>query len=123
VNRWALKRISPSGIEEGISLPPKGYDSFASEKADRSGNFAFSRDLGVEDRYQARIKDVLPQLQAELKDMPLGSEEEYRELIRAYYGCFSQLATFPLNPDLLIANLFDIEERTLEGSSEHFFIR
>lgn len=122
VNRWALKRISPSGIEEGVSIPPQGYDSFAGERADRSGNFAFSRDLGVEDRYQARIKDVLPQLKEELKDMPLGSEEEYRELIQAYYGCFSQLATFPLNPDSLIANLFDIEERTLEGSSEQVIL-
>jgi hypothetical protein len=122
VNRWALKRISPSGLEERVIAPPSRYDSFAGEKADLPSRYRFSSDLGVEDRYESRIKGPLREIQEAMKNMPLGTEEEYRQLVLDYSGSFSQFGNYQLNPDLLMANLFDVEERTISNVSQQVIL-
>ena len=118
VNRWALKRVVPSMIHEGLSAPPRGYDSFSGETVNRPSSFAFFRDLEVEDRYQTRIKDPLQELRKALQNMPLASEPEYRDLVREYFDAFSQFDHFQFDPAPMVANLFDLEERALEDTSE-----
>ncbi|MBU6153776.1 MAG: hypothetical protein KGP28_05695 [Bdellovibrionales bacterium] len=113
VNRWALSRITHGGIPEGVSLPPRAYDTFAGDQADRPMNFQFSRDLGVEDRYETRIQKPLQKLQEALSEMPLASEEEFRKLVIDFYGSFSQFNGYQINPDSVISNLYDHGERGL----------
>jgi hypothetical protein len=122
VNRWALKRVVPALVSEGITSPPRGYDSFLDDQAGKPSEYAFSRDLGVEDRYETRIKAPILRLRKALSDIPIGSEDQYRDLVQEYYRAFSQFENFPMDPGPMVANLFDLEERALQNVTEQIVL-
>ena len=123
VNRWSIMRLfsSPHGTE-GAAFPPRHYAAFAEDVISKPSDFLFSKDLGVEDRYQVAIVDSLDGLIEVLQDQPLGGPAEYRKLVRDFYAAFNELKGLQIDAEAVVANLYHVEETALLHSAKQIVL-
>jgi hypothetical protein len=122
VNRWSMNRISSGSSQESWTTPPSLYAAFSNDMVSKPSEFKFSRDLGVEDRYQVRIVDSLERLTGILENKPIGSPAEYSRLVRRFYDSFAELRGVPIDAEAVVANLYHVEETASRHSAKRIIL-
>jgi hypothetical protein len=122
VNRWSMKRIMPGFGQENWVTPPALYATFSEDMVSKPSEFKFSKDLGVEDRYQVRIVDSADRLEKVLENKAIGSPIEYRRLVRKFYDSFTELKGITIDAEAVVANLYHVEETALKHSARRIIL-
>ncbi len=122
VNRWSMKRIMPGFGQENWTTPPSLYATFGDDKVSKPSEFKFSRDLGVEDRYQVRVVDTIDRLESLLEGKAIGSLTEYRRMVRKFYDFFPEFKGVPIDAEAVVANLYHVEETALKHAARRIIL-
>jgi hypothetical protein len=122
VNRWAISRVFEKPLSEGIASPSKSYAIFAEETAKRPLGFEFSKDLGVEDRYEERITSQVEGLTQVLSNQPLGSPIQAIKMVREFYSSFAELRDASVAAEAIVADLYHVEESTLARTAKQVIV-
>ncbi|MBU6152784.1 MAG: hypothetical protein KGP28_00650, partial [Bdellovibrionales bacterium] len=122
VNRWSIKRISSGYSQEGYVTPPGIYATFSDDMLSKPSEYRFSKDLGVEDRYQVRVVDSVDRLLKVLEDKPIGSPAEYLKLVRRFYDSFEDFKGLTIDAEAVVANLYYAEETALQHSAKRIIL-